>query len=123
MVKTVADSELHFEKVKDYFWRETEADFVIRFDATDMCQWELIPTSSIDDMIDTRLRLSDENTEFAGFVWYEGRYCYYFHDRNILKVQYLDNNEIDYFAVHSATEFSAIELAQVAKELRELYGS
>jgi hypothetical protein len=123
MPKTLADSELHFEQVKKYFWRKTETDFVIRFANTDMCHWELIPTNSIDDMIDIRFRMSNEGIEFAGFVRYEGRYCYYFHDRNILKVQYLDNNEIDCFRVHSATEFTAIELAQVARELRELYGS
>ena len=117
MSRTIAESELLYEQVKGFFWRPPEADFIVRISAAPMNEWEVIPTSSEDEMISIRCRLE---SEFAGYIRHEGRYCFYFVDLNIVKVQYLDNGEIDCFHVRGFHEF---DLATVAKELRMLQGS
>ena len=120
MSRTVAESELLYEQVKGFFWHKEEADFTIRFNGEEMKDWDSIPTPTHEKMFEVRGRFCSEDVEFAGFIHHEGRYCFYFLDRNILKVQYLDNGEIDHFNVRS---FSEIDLAQVAKEFRMLQGS
>jgi hypothetical protein len=120
MAKTVSESELQYEVVKKYFLRRDEQEFVIRFSGTDMKDWELIPTATIDDMIEIRGQLCDERSDFAGFVYDGGRYSFYFRDQNILKVEFLDKSEIAYFRVHAVCEF---DLAAIARELRMLQGS
>jgi hypothetical protein len=120
MSKPVSESEIQYEQVKKYFWRPEEADFVIRFSESDMCQWQEFPTPSFEEMRKIRRRLAIEDSEFAGFIRHEGRYCFYFCDKNFLKVQYLDNGEIDYFGMCS---FPEIDLSKVAKEYRLLQGS
>jgi hypothetical protein len=120
MSKTIAESELNYEQVKKYFWQPEEADFVVRFAGNDMCQWEVTPTGSIDEMSEVRGRLREEGSFFAGFIWYHGRYCFYFRDENFLKAQYLDNGEINCFEIR---RYSEIDEAKVVAELRMLQGS
>jgi hypothetical protein len=120
MSKSVSDSERYYEQVKKYFWRPEEADFVVRFHGDDMSEWLVMLTLSLDEMREIRSRLIEEDSSFAGFVRYLGRYCFYFRDENIFKVQYLDNGEINHFNVRS---FSEIDLAKVVAEFRMLQGS
>jgi hypothetical protein len=120
MARTVAESERYYEKVKAYFLHEDEADFVVGFSGLDMSSWNAIPTPSPDDMILIRWRLSDAGFEYAGFIHHDGRYCFYFNDRNFIKVEYLDNGELDYFVVHDVTDFN---IKLVARDLRMLHGS
>ena len=117
MARIVAESEILFEQVKSAFWRKEEADFAVRFSEAEMKDWEIIPTHSVDEMILVRCRLDDAGSGFAGFIHHEGRYCFYFKDQNIIKIQYLDNCEIDCFSVHSFSEFN---LELVARELKAL---
>ena len=85
-------SEVFFERVRDFFWCKPERDFVIRMTPkVPMDQWEIIPTHSRNHMRAVRLRLYTEKSEFAGFLWDEGRYSFYFCARDFVKAQYLDN--------------------------------
>lgn len=121
MQRSVAESEQLFEQVKRFFWFPEEQDFAIRFVGQDMTAWQLIPTATPEEMMSVRIRLSDEEGQFAGFIRHEGRYCFYFYDCNILKVQYLGDGEISYFDVHS---FCELDLSKVAEELQSfLQGS
>jgi hypothetical protein len=120
MSKSVCESEMQYEQVKKYFWRPEEADFVVRFKSNDMSEWQVIPTLTTDEMAEVRGRLIAEEASFAWFIRYLGRYCFYFSDENILKIQYLDNGEINHFDIRS---FSEIDLAKVAAECRMLQGS
>jgi hypothetical protein len=120
MEQLLLESQLQYERVKKYFYKESKLEFAIRFSDLDMSDWELIPTPSTDAMIETRGRLRDEGAEFAGFVWHEGRYCFYFVDKYIIKVQFMDNGELNYFDVHA---FYEMDLKKVAHELRLLHGS
>jgi hypothetical protein len=120
MARTVAESEIYYDRVKTYFLHEDQADFVVGFLNADMSDWETIPTPSPDDMILIRWRLSDAGFEYAGFIHHDGRYCFYFNDRNIIKVEYLDTGELDYFGIHEVTD---LNLKLVARDLRLLQGS
>jgi hypothetical protein len=120
MKKTVLESLKHYEEVKKYFYRPDELDFAVRFSNTPMADWLVISTPSLDDMEKVRFRLSEDGFEFAGYVRCEGRYCFYFVDINIIKIQFLDNDEVDCFRDKT---FFEIDLKIVASELRALQGS
>jgi hypothetical protein len=120
MRKTIADSELDYQRVKNYFLRTKRDDFLVKFSSSRMALWELIPTASIEEMINLRIRLHVQGSEFAGFVHHERRYCFYFCDRNFLKVQYIDNGEIDCFSVHS---FFDVDMKKLGDEVRVFQGS
>jgi hypothetical protein len=116
MAKTVADSELFYEEVKNFFWRKEEVDFIVRFSDAPMAEWEMIHLPE-NEMFWLRHRFCEEGAEYAGFGRAEGRYCFYFVDQNIIKTQNLDNGEVEYFNVHAFSEF---DLAKVAEELEML---
>jgi hypothetical protein len=108
---------LQYEEVKNYFARPQESDFVVPFSAAPICEWQTVPTPTGEEMSAVRFRLIDEQTEFAGFIHEKGRYCFYFVDKNITKIQYLDNGEVKYFHDQTFCEFN---LNEVASELRML---
>jgi hypothetical protein len=116
MKRTLAESELLYERVKAYFWRKEEESFIVLLSEGDMSGWKILPMSSIDEMEVTRLQLYSDRLDFAGFMDYEGRYSFYFLDRNLYKTQYLDTGEIDCFDVLTFSEF---DLAAVAEEFKK----
>lgn len=115
--RTVAESEKLYERVLEFFWRDEEHDFIVRLADTPMGDWEMVPTPTPDEMIAIRTEYSTAKVEFAGFVHHEGRYCYYFCDRTIFKVQYLDNLAVEEFWVDFASE---VDERAASRELKAL---
>jgi hypothetical protein len=117
--RTVAESEALFERVKAYFWTPDEKDFLVRISDAPMAEWQRIPTPTVEEMIDLRCRMLGV-ADFAGFIWADGRYEFYFCDQNMTKKQFLHPVETYYFAVK---RFSEVDIEKVVADLRMLQGS
>lgn len=85
-----------------------------------MSEWKLHFVFSLDEMGHVRGQLMKRESDFAGFINYEGHYNFYFADKNIFKSENVDEGKVVHFDDYTVREF---DLKKVVQELRLLQGS
>lgn len=116
----MAESEKLYEQIKNFFLKEEKDFFVIEMSDNPMAEWNVVYVDSVEEMMDERLRLMKKNSNFAGFIKYEGHYNFYYVDSNFVKSQNVENGEIVAFSDLTVKTF---DIAKVVEELRQLQGS
>lgn len=116
----MAESEKLYEQIKNFFLKEEKVEFVIEISAHPLIEWNIIHVYSAEEMMVVRGRLIDSGSDFAGFIYFEGHYNFYYVDNNFAKSENMDSGVIVDFHDFTAHTF---DISKVAEELRQLQGS
>lgn len=118
MRRAMAESEKLYHEIKNHFLTKDRPQIVIQI-STEllMNQWAVFPVVNVDEMSEIRCKFIRENKDFAGFIWHEGQYHFYFVDSNMAQDIDIDTGRIfDYYDF----TFNELDMNAVANELRQL---
>lgn len=113
----MAESENLYQQIKNHFLSKDRPQIVIEISDLPIDQWKVTSVGNADEMVSARCKLVGKDQDFAGFIYYDNEYFFYFLDHNLYKSEDFDTGRIDDYQDRTFSEF---DLNKVAAELRQL---